>query len=70
MAVVEHSFVCKKMKMFCELIHFLLVNMNCFCISTVNTLFETQERQRFNYTTFVNVQTRCVFLFPVIWIWQ
>lgn len=33
--------------------------------------FETQERQRFDDTTFVNTQTRCVWGFffpPVVWI--
>lgn len=44
--MVEHSFIFRKMKMFCGLIHFLLVNMNCLCISTVIHPFETQERQK------------------------
>lgn len=36
MAVVKHSFfIIRKKEAFCGLIHFLLVNMNCFCISTV-----------------------------------
>lgn len=34
-----HSFIFRKTKMFCGLIHFLLVNMNCLCISTVKYSF-------------------------------
>lgn len=34
-----HAFIVRRMKMFCGLIHFLSVNMNCLCISTVKYPF-------------------------------
>lgn len=42
---------------------FSLSEYELFLYLYCHTLFETQERQRFNYTTFVNMQTRCVFFF-------
>lgn len=65
MAGVEHSFfyIWEDENVSRTDTHFLLVNMDCLLSLLSNTLFETQERQRFNYITFVSMQTRCVLFF-------
>lgn len=59
--MIEHSFIFRKIKIFCELTHFSPGKYKWYMYLYHHILCETQERMVPFYTSFVSMQTRYVF---------